>query len=312
MPRDRLDKCVVAFLRSGDLKPSRAEVQRWIVGERVLLDGQPASASAHVRVGATITARPMPPPLSEATPDARIRLVVVYEDSHLLVVDKPAGLVVHPARGHAGGTLVNGLLARGGFDLAPADERDPQGQMRPGIVHRLDKGTSGLLVVAKNARTREGLKALFQAHDIDREYVAIVVGVAEERTIATMHGRHPKDRLRFTSRGRIAHPKQAVTHVRVLEELKGATVVACTLETGRTHQIRVHLAEQLKTPVLGDPIYGSVPADPALARASENLGHQALHARLLGFVHPMTGEALRFESALPEDMARALELLRAR
>ncbi len=309
VPRDRLDKCVVALFAARPDKPSRAEVQRWIADERVQVDGRSASAASSVALGARIVVLPMPPALSEATPDPSIELVVVFEDEHLLVVDKPAGLVVHPARGHASGTLVNALLARSGF-VAVSDENDPAGHVRPGIVHRLDKGTSGLLVVAKNARTREGLKALFQTHDIEREYAALVVGRAESRTFSTLHGRHPTDRLRFTSVGGVSSGKHAVTHVTVIERLEGASLVACRLETGRTHQIRVHLAEQMKTPILGDPVYGARPREARLARLGEELGHQALHARLLGFVHPVTGERLRFESELPEDVARAVESLR--
>jgi 23S rRNA pseudouridine1911/1915/1917 synthase len=203
---------------------------------------------------------------------------------------------------------VNGLLARGGFERAGADPRDPEGHLRPGIVHRLDKGTSGLLVVAKDAPTREALKALFAAHDIEREYVAVVVGIAKSATYDTLHGRHPTDRLRFTSRA--PGGRRAVTHVRVLERLGAATLVACRLDTGRTHQIRVHLAEQGGTPILGDPLYGRTPRDAALRALAEVLGRQALHARVLGFVHPATGVAMRWESALPEDIERVLRVLR--
>jgi 23S rRNA pseudouridine1911/1915/1917 synthase len=225
------------------------------------------------------------------------------------VIDKPAGLVVHPARGHEGGTLVNALLARGGFERAGADPRDPVGHLRPGIVHRLDKGTSGLLVVAKDAPTREALKALFAAHDIEREYVAIVAGQARDATYDTLHARHPTDRLRFTSR--TEKGRRAVTHVRVLERLGPATLVACRLDTGRTHQIRVHLSEQAGTPILGDPLYGRLPRDPELYALAEALGHQALHARVLGFVHPATGRAVRWTSPLPEDLEACLSGLRA-
>jgi 23S rRNA pseudouridine1911/1915/1917 synthase len=176
-------------------------------------------------------------------------------------------------------------------------------------VHRLDKDTSGLIVVAKDAETREALKALFARHDIEREYVAIVVGVAKDATFDTLHGRHPTDRLRFSTR--VTAGRRAVTHVRVLERLGGATLVGCRLDTGRTHQIRVHLAEVGKTPILGDTLYGKPPRDPALRAIAEALGRQALHARLLGFRHPATGEHLRLESAMPADMASAVEALRA-
>ena len=309
-PRDRLDKLVVALLSRAGHPASRGAVQRWIEHGKVLVDGSPLRASAEVPAGARVEVSPEPPPATSAEPDASIPLRVVYEDAHLVVVDKPAGLVVHPARGHEQGTLVNALLARGGFERAGADPRDPAGHLRPGIVHRLDKGTSGLLVVARDAPTREALKALFAAHDIEREYVAVVVGEARDATYDTLHARSPGDRMRFTSRTETG--RRAVTHVRVLERLGQATLVACRLGTGRTHQIRVHLAERSGTPILGDPLYGRPPRDPALRTLGEALGRQALHARLLGFVHPATGAAMRWASPLPEDMERCLAALRGR
>ena len=211
----------------------------------------------------------------------------IYEDEDLLVLDKPAGVVVHPARGHATGTLVNGLLARGTLRTDGVDRR-------PGIVHRLDKGTSGLLVVAKTDQAREALQGMFARHEMGRVYVAIVAGHAVDATYDTLHGRHPTDRLRFTTR--VARGKRAVTHVRVLERLLGgrATLVECRLDTGRTHQIRVHLAEVAKTPILGDPVYAKKPRDADLASAASSLGHQALHAARLAFVHPRTGQPLSF------------------
>jgi 23S rRNA pseudouridine1911/1915/1917 synthase len=244
---------------------------------------------------------------------------VLHVDDEVVVLNKPPGLVVHPARGHESGTLVNGLLARGlfrrdalegadgaGGEDGDADERDAA-HVRPGIVHRLDKGTSGVMVVARTASAREALKAQFQAHSIERAYEAIVVGRAAAETISTMHGRHPRDRLRFTTR--VTRGKHAVTHVRVLAPLRGATHVECTLETGRTHQIRVHLAES-GTPVLGDPLYGKPPRDPEVRAVAERLGHQALHARLLGFIHPGTQQRVRFEAPPPADFGQALAALR--
>jgi 23S rRNA pseudouridine1911/1915/1917 synthase len=165
------------------------------------------------------------------------------------------------------------------------------------------------MVVARTEDAREKLKAQFQAHTIDREYMAICVGDVQARTITTLHGRHPTDRVRFSSR--VARGRRAVTHVRILERLAGglASYVACTLETGRTHQIRVHLADS-GTPILGDPLYGKPPKDPALRAIAEELGHQALHARLLGFAHPITGGRVRFEAPPPADLLRALEAVR--
>jgi 23S rRNA pseudouridine1911/1915/1917 synthase len=307
-PRARLDKLVVHLLAAAGRAESRSTVQRWIEGGHVRVDGAVARASAAVPVGARVRIVPQLGEATAAEPDATIPLTVVHEDAHLLIVDKPAGLVVHPARGHETGTLVNALLGRGGFERAEADRRDPGGHLRPGIVHRLDKGTSGLLVVAKDAPTREALKEAFAAHRIEREYVALVVGAARDATWDTQHGRHPTDRLRFTSR---AGSRRAVTHVRVVERLAGCTVVACRLDTGRTHQIRVHLAEQGGTPVLADPLYGRPPRDPGLRRIAAALGRQALHARVLGFVHPATGRAVRWQSEPPADMRDAIEAARA-
>jgi 23S rRNA pseudouridine1911/1915/1917 synthase len=298
------------FRAEGGEAPSRGEVQRWVEAGRVLIDGRAAGkAGERVRAGAELWADPLPPPPSDARPDPGVVFRVVFEDEWLVVVDKPAGLVVHPSRGHPEGTLVNGLLALG--PLAPDDERDRgvEGLPRPGIVHRLDKGTSGLMVVAKKPRAREGLKALFAAHDIERSYIAIAAGPTASQTVSRPHGRHPTDRLRFTSR--LPSGKRAVTRIDVLSHLaKGkASLVRCQLETGRTHQIRVHLAEVAGTPVLGDPIYGRTPQDPLLRRLSEGLGHQALHAEVLGFVHPATREHLRWASSMPDDMAEALQAL---
>jgi 23S rRNA pseudouridine1911/1915/1917 synthase len=307
LPRDRADKCVTAGLQAQGVDASRATVQRWLAEGRVRSSGVVVGPKAPIALDAVLEIDPGPPPPTEAEPDPTIELVVLFEDAHLLVIDKPAGLVVHPAKGHESGTMVNALVARAAFRAGALGEQG----LRPGIVHRLDKGTSGVMVVAKDDRTREGLKALFAAHDIDREYVAVVVGAARSATIDTLHGRHPKDRMRFTSRGSPIAPRRAVTHVEVIEHLAGATVVRCRLETGRTHQIRVHLAEQLGTPVLADPVYGAAKSSPRIERVAATLGRQALHARVLGFVHPITGRSMRWESPLPDDIARAIEALRA-
>ncbi len=286
---------------TGAVAASRAEVQRWIEAGRVTVDGAAGDASSRVREGQRVEVRPMVAPATAAKPETDVRFDVLYADDDVVVVNKPPGLVVHPAKGHEGGTLVNGLLARGYFRREELGDDE-----RPGIVHRLDKGTSGVLVVARTADAREKLKAQFQAHSIERAYEAIVVGEARGGTHATLHGRHPRDRMRFTSR--VKSGKRAVTHVRVLAKLAGATHVACTLETGRTHQIRVHLAES-GTPVLGDPLYGKPPRDARVREVAETLGHQALHARVLGFVHPRTGEPMRFEAPPPRDFAEALASL---
>jgi 23S rRNA pseudouridine1911/1915/1917 synthase len=218
---------------------------------------------------------------------------------------------VHPGRGNWEHTLVAGLLARGGFERSIFDERDPMGHLRPGIVHRIDKNTSGVLVVAKSERAREGLKTQLAAHTVERVYRGITVGVPKAGKIESLHTRHASARRKFTSltdRGR-----RAVTHVAVDEVLAGgrAALVSCRLETGRTHQIRVHLSERAGTPLLADKVYGRLPKDPSIAAIANELGRQALHAATLGFTHPLTGEVVRFEAALPADFARALERLRA-
>lgn len=295
------------FLSSA-LAESRATVQRWLKEGRMDVDGLVIEASDKVRTGSMIRVRPGPPPPSRAEPDPSIELNVVFEDEHLVVVDKPPALVVHPGKGNWTGTLVNGLLARPGFGRPPSDERDPEGPLRPGIVHRIDKDTSGLLVVAKDATTRDGLMALFAAHDVERSYLALSVGVPAEGRIETWHGRHPTHRIKFSSR--LASGKRAVTNVEVLEVFADhAAFLRCWLSTGRTHQIRVHLSEQRGTPLLADALYGGTP--PALRSIAEELGRQALHAAELGFVHPITAERLHFSSPLPEDMQAALLSLRA-
>jgi 23S rRNA pseudouridine1911/1915/1917 synthase len=305
--RERVDK-ILARKCEGT---SRAAVQRWIDEGRVRVDGNPCRARDLVGEGAEIEFEPLPPPLSEASPDESVRFSVLYEDDALLVVDKPAGLVVHPARGHRTGTLVNGLLARDSFRAVPADPADPTGAVRPGIVHRIDKDTSGVLVIAKTEPAREGLKAQLSAHSVERCYQAITIGVPRAGEIRTSYGRDPRSRLRFTSR--VSQGKSAVTHVSVLERLAGgrAALVECRLETGRTHQIRVHLCEQTQTALLGDPLYKSTRTVPELEPIATALGRQALHARVLGFIHPETGVKLRFESALPSDFQSALDALRA-
>ena len=308
----RLDQFVQRSLAASGEVASRAEVQRWIGLGAVTVNRVRVKSSTDLRVGDVVLVSPAPDARTAAVPDADVAFDVVYEDDTIVVVNKPAGLVVHPARSHPSGTLVNGLLARGYFDLADAstlsDARDPEGHRRPGIVHRIDKGTSGLLVVARNAVAREGLKRQLSAHTVLREYDALALGDVKVLDHDTLHGRHPKDRLRFTTH--LREGKRAVTHVASVERFGVATYVRCRLNTGRTHQIRVHLAES-GTPILGDTLYGAQPRTGPLARLAKDLGHQALHARLLGFTHPVTGEELRFEAPLPADFALALVTLRS-
>lgn len=301
----RVDKLLASLLEG----VTRATIQRWLVQGRVTVQGKPCRARDKIAPGALVQVVPGPRPKSAAEPDSEVRFEVLYEDEHLIVVDKPAGLVVHPARGHSSGTLVNGLLARPGFGVPPADPRDREGSLRPGIVQRLDKDTSGVMVVAKSEQAREGLKAQLASHEIDRVYCALTAGVPSSTVIETLHARHPRSRLKFTSftdKGR-----RAVTRI-ALREVFGAAeaaLVECRLATGRTHQIRVHLSERANTPILADVLYGS-PPPPRLVSAVVALGRQGLHAANLGFLHPATGESLRFDSPLPRDMQAALRELR--
>ena len=265
---DEVGKRVDRLLSERDLGWSRSTLQRWIDEERVLIDGVRCRARDKARVGSVVRIVPAPPPPSEAVPQD-IPLDIEFEDEYLLVVHKPAGLVVHPAPGHADGTLVNAIR----FHTEVRSGADPR---RPGIVHRIDKDTSGLMVVAKTDVSREGLIAQFQTHSIDREYVAIAQGLVAARvSFDTGHGRHPTDRKRFT--GRVERGKRAVTHVESLAYAADATLVRCRLETGRTHQIRVHLAEA-GHPLLADPLYGRKAKHSQTAAAEGALGRLALHA----------------------------------
>ncbi|GAB2176351.1 RluA family pseudouridine synthase [Dongia sp. agr-C8] len=246
------------------------------------------------------------PPAAPAAPQGQaIDLKIVYEDEDLIVIDKPAGMVVHPAPGNPDNTLVNALIAHCGESLSGIG-----GEKRPGIVHRIDKDTSGLIVAAKNDAAHKALSADFAAHHIERAYLCLVWGVPAPSagTVEGNIGRHPVDRKRMAvvSRG----GKPAITHYRVLKRFGlGAALVECRLETGRTHQIRVHMAK-IGHPLIGDPTYGKPTAarrgrlSPAARKAAEAFPRQALHATLLGFDHPRTGTHLRWESESPEDLRR--------
>jgi 23S rRNA pseudouridine1911/1915/1917 synthase len=303
----RLDKALAQLLP--DL--SRARLQALIGEGRLSRDGAVlGDASAKALAGRYRLAIPPAAP-AEPEPEA-IPLKVLFEDAELIVIDKPAGIAMHPAPGSERGTLVNALLAHCGAGLSGIG-----GVARPGIVHRIDKDTSGVVVAAKTDRAHQGLAALFAAHDIERAYVALTRGAPEPArgTIEGAIGRSTHDRKKMAivrSGGRAA-----VTHYQV-ERAFGpaakplAARVLCRLQTGRTHQIRVHLASK-GAPCLGDPFYGSgPPAAPVRAAMAEaGLARQALHAAVLGFRHPVTGEDLRFESPLPADMARLESFLQS-
>jgi len=269
---------------------SRAQVRRWIDAGRVLVAGAKVRASYRVSLGDSIEARPIEAVEMELTPEA-IPLDVLYEDEDLIVIDKPAGLVVHPAPGHPNGTLVNALLNHCG-DLAGIG-----GVLRPGIVHRLDRGTSGVLVAAKNDAAHQALSTQFAEHSIDRVYRALVRGLprADEGRIDRPIGRHPRDRKRMsvvTKAGR-----DSITNWRVTRRFRDSTVSELEVhpETGRTHQIRVHLSAA-GLPLLGDVIYGRARGRDAL------LGRPALHAAHLGFEHPRSGKRMGFDSVMPDDL----------
>jgi 23S rRNA pseudouridine1911/1915/1917 synthase len=295
---ERIDAVVAAVVPG----LSRAQVQRLIEGAELQVNGTVvAKAGQRVRTGdRVVVAIPAPAPIEVVAED--IPLVVLHEDADLIVIDKPAGLVVHPAAGHPRGTLVNALLFHC-HDLSGIG-----GALRPGIVHRLDKDTSGVMVATKNDRAHAAISAAFAAKSrgepggILREYLGIAAPPppAAAGTLRTWHARHPTDRKRFSSK--VARGKAAVTHWTVVEPLPGAAVVRFRLETGRTHQIRVHAADH-GWPLLGDPLYGRTPRP--LAAIAAALGRQALHAALLELDHPTTGARLRFESPLPGDLITA-------
>ncbi|MDX2051600.1 MAG: RluA family pseudouridine synthase [Polyangiaceae bacterium] len=304
--RQRIDKVLHQFLPD----TSRVTLQRWMAEGRVLVSGRPCRPSDLVGPGAVIWVDPGAPLPSEAAPDPSVVLDVLFEDAFLMVINKPAGLVVHPARGHWSGTLVNGLLARSSFSREALGS-DAAALLRPGIVHRLDRDTSGVIMVAKTEAAREGLKSQLAARTVERLYRGITLGVPSNAIIRTLHARNPHSRLKFTSHAEVG--KSAVTRVTVLEKLASgrAALIECRLETGRTHQIRVHLSEQSKTPLIADALYGRVSNDPQLAAIGTRLGRHALHAEVLGFVHPITHEALRFSVPFPADLAETLSALRA-
>lgn len=233
-----------------------------------------------------------------------IPLVVAHEDEHLIVIDKPAGLVVHPAAGNLDGTLVNALLHHCGGSLSGIG-----GVARPGIVHRIDKDTSGLIVAAKTDRAHEGLARQFAAHSIDRRYLAVTAGRPRpaDGVVDAPLARSAVNRKKMAI---VAGGKRAVTHYRTLEPLADAALVECRLETGRTHQVRVHL-QSLGHPLLGDPVYGSSRGGRKALLERLGFARQALHAARLGFVHPIGGKPMSFESGLPPDMAELLTALRA-
>jgi 23S rRNA pseudouridine1911/1915/1917 synthase len=294
----RLDQALAELVQDY----SRSRLQQWIRSGEVTLDGRQPQAKAKLVGGETvrIDAEIVAQTTSEAEP---IPLDIVYEDEALLVINKPAGLVVHPAAGNPAGTLLNALLHYDGSLV---------GLPRAGIVHRLDKNTSGLMVVARTLTAHKRLVEALQARTVKRIYLTIVHSVltAGGRIEAPI-GRHPVDRKRMAV---VANGKEAVTHYRVEERFRAHTLVRVQLETGRTHQIRVHMAHQ-HIPVLGDPVYGGrlrLPkgADDHFREVLSSFRRQALHATQLGLLHPVSGEEMHWQAGVPEDMAQLIAVLR--
>ena len=264
---------------------TRSAVQRWLEEGRVTLDGSALKKNARLQAGDRVLIAPPQPQSVDLVPQD-IPLDVVYEDGDVIVVNKPVGMVVHPAPGHPDGTLVNALLYHCKNSLSGIN-----GELRPGIVHRIDRDTSGLIIAAKNDRAHLALAAQLQDHSLFRLYHAVAVGGFREEsgTVSAPIGRHPADRKRMAA---VPGGREAVTHYQVIDTQNGHTHLTCRLETGRTHQIRVHMA-YLGHPLLGDTVYGAKKPVPGLAG-------QCLHAARLTFTHPATGERLTVEAPLPE------------
>lgn len=291
----RLDEFLAAHR---ELQLSRSQAKRSIVGGTVRVNDKVAvKAGTKLRLDDRVSGRIAPRPPMKAEPED-IPLDILHEDADLIVLVKPAGMVVHPAPGHRTGTLVHALLHH---TATLSSGTDP---LRPGIVHRLDKGTSGVMVVCKSEQAHRHLAAQFAAHSIERRYLTLAFAskLAESGTFESGHSRHANNRLRFT--GHRETERRAITHYRVVERFVGGlALVACVLETGRTHQIRMHLTEA-GAPILGDEIYGGGRSVTPL------IDRPALHAELLGFVHP-AGNSMRFTAPAPADFQGALDALRA-
>lgn len=271
---------------------SRSHLQKWIEDGNVRVNGQPVKPKYKLAVGDQVVIEPEAPQKVDLTPE-KIPLDIVYEDDDVIVVNKPQGMVVHPAPGHPDHTLVNALLYHSPLSTI-------NGEFRPGIVHRIDKDTSGLLMVAKNDLAHRSLAAQLKAKTNQREYVALVHGVIKQDagTINAPIGRSKKDRKKQAV---VSDGRHAVTHFKVLHRFRHYTLVSCRLETGRTHQIRIHM-KSIGHPLAGDPLYGPRKTLPGRG--------QYLHARLLGFKHPRTGKELVFTAPLPEYFQQMLDKLK--
>ena len=294
------------FVTQQNLSLSRSRVKSLINAELILANDTCAKAGFRIREGDLVKVSIPEPTSSDLCPE-NIPLDIIYEDNFIILINKPAGLVVHPASGNYSGTLVNALLHYS-QDLSGIG-----GVIRPGIVHRIDKNTSGVLVVAKNDFAHQSLSSQFKEHSITRKYIGLVYGTLknETGTVTSIIGRHPVDRKKMSTKAR--RGKAAVTHWRVIEQFDEIALLEISLETGRTHQIRVHLAD-IQRPVIGDPVYCSKKRlmtikDDRLRNRLRSLNRQALHAGLLGFVHPKIGEYVEFTAPLPDDMKEVLGTL---
>ena len=288
---ERLDKYLGSVLPD----QSRSWLQKLIKKGAVRVNGKAVKASCRLEAEDQIEID-LQEPEELPIPAEDIPLDILYEDADLLIVNKPKGMVVHPAAGHRTGTLVNAVLYHCRGQLSGIN-----GVLRPGIVHRIDRDTTGALVVCKNDRAHVHVAEQLKEHTITRRYVAVVAGVLreDEGTVDAPIGRHPADRKRMAAG--VKNGKRAVTHYRVLRQMKGHTLIECRLETGRTHQIRVHMAS-IHHPILGDTVYGA-------SKDPYHLEGQALHARVLGLVHPVTGAYIEVEAPVPEYMQALLEKL---
>lgn len=288
---ERIDKCMAMLVDS----LSRSYIQRLIRDGQVLVNGSPVKVSCQVQTDDEV-AFTLPPSQEPDIRPENIPLDILYEDGDLLVVNKPKGMVVHPAAGHYSGTLVNGVMYHCGRELSGIN-----GVMRPGIVHRIDRDTTGSLIICKNDKAHSHIAAQLKEHSITRRYRAICYGVLkdEKGIIDKPIGRHPSDRKKMAVR---ADGKRAVTHYRVLQHFREYTYIECELETGRTHQIRVHMAS-IGHPLLGDEVYAPGRKSPF------SLQGQTLHAMTIGFFHPSTGDYLEVNAPLPEYFTHLLSVL---